>query len=226
MAPIDCARHHGRVSRAEVLYRAYVVDEGLERRGLFEALLSFAGRIETALYPGCFIHVTPSAYIPHVVYVDRNETARAFFADEAAVRQIAGIGKRYRRPSYVRYIHQDFTAALPVPEASFDLLLALYAGGISRACARYLREGGLLLTNSHQADAEDALAMPDLTLVAVAHERRGEVSFTDRDLDGYLTRKRRAARQRARQATGRPEYERHAGYYAFRRVCPSGGAAR
>jgi hypothetical protein len=45
-----------------------------------------------------------------------------------------------------------------------DLLLALFAGGVARSCASYLKVGGLLLTNNHQSDAAEAVNDRSFTL--------------------------------------------------------------
>ena len=159
-----------------------MVAHGLERD---EVLRALRDRFQpaTVLYPGCLLHVTPSCWFQHVVYVDRHPLAARFFADTEGVRRIVNGRKRYRQPAYVRFIEQDFTRGpLPLRPASFDLLLALYAPDVSRTCVDYLRPGGLLLSNDHHGDAEDAAGDPRLALV----ERRG---------DYHLFRRRRPDQQ-------------------------------
>ena len=63
-------------------YRKYHIDKADERRGLFEGLVERFG-VGRALYPGSFVHVTPSFVIPEVVYVDSDKRAAAFFAGAA-----------------------------------------------------------------------------------------------------------------------------------------------
>ena len=79
-----------------------------------------------------FLHVTPSFWLQHVVYVDRHGRAGRFFADEEGVRRFVNARRHYRPPAYLRFLSADYTRPLPLPEASFDLLLALYAPGVSR----------------------------------------------------------------------------------------------
>jgi hypothetical protein len=153
------------VEGTEAVYRQYVLAHGLEREGLFQLLREWFAP-ETALYPGCFLHVTPSFWLQHVVYVDRHDRAGRFFADEAGVRRFINARRHYRPPAYLRFLPADYTRPLPLPEASFDLLLALYAPGVSRACAQYLKPGGWLLTNDHCGDAADASKDVHLTLWA------------------------------------------------------------
>lgn len=204
--------------RVKVLYDEYVVAPGLERLALFEALRArFAKATPTVLYPGSSIHVTPSFCFEHVVYVDRSPLARDFFASKDGVMEVIGARKQFRGAPFVRFIDADFTAPLPVPEASFDLLLALYAGGIARACARYLKPGGLLLTNDHHDDAGEASSDPELRLEAAVDEGRGRIHFMD--AAGFLVPI--PAGRRPGPSAGR-RYVRGADYYLFRRRASRG----
>ena len=53
----------------------------------------------------------------------------------------------------------------------FDLLLALFAGGVTKACKGYVKKGGLVLSNNHQQDALDALNDHELSLMALIRYR-------------------------------------------------------
>lgn len=197
------------------LYEHYVVAHDLERDDLCR-LLSERFAPKAVLYPGCFLHVTPSFWFQHVVYVDRHELAARFFADPTAVRQFVDGRRHYRQSAYVRFVHADYTAPLPLADGSFDLVLALYAPGVSRACARYLRPGGLLLSNDHEGDAAEAATDPRLQLVGVVEEQRGRFSLREAALDGYLVPKPAGA-ARGRQLRGGRVYLRSASAYLFRR---------
>jgi hypothetical protein len=198
----------------ESLYQQYVVAHDLERDGLFR-LLRERFEPETVLYPGCFIHCTPSFWFQHVVYVDRHEMAQRFFGDEDGVRRFVDARRHYRPPAHVRFIAADYTQDLALPGRGHDLVLALYAPGVSRSCARYLKPGGVLVSNDHCGDALEASAHPDLALVGVVEEHRGAYVLREDALDGYLVPKSVGAR-RGRRVVG-PDYVRSAGHYAFRR---------
>ena len=197
------------------LYAQFVVAHGLEREGLF-ALLASEFAPATVLYPGCFLHVTPSFWLPHVVYVDRHARAIDVFADGSGVQQLVRARKRYRAPAHVEFIAHDYTQRLPLRPASFDLLLSLYAPEVTRHCLAYVRSGGIVLSNNHRGDAEHALADRRLELVAVVHERRDAFRLLRDDLTGYLEQRPLAA-YRGRQVRGQPLYVRSADYYVFRR---------
>lgn len=173
--------------RVETRYIEYVVDPGLERRSLFEALAAERPEIETVLYPGSSIHVTPSFYFRHVVYVDRSDRAARFFADAEMVQTLVADRGHHRKPPHVRFVHQDFTLPLPLRESSFDLALALYAPGACAAAAPFLRSGGLLVTDNHRSDALSAFSDDRLVLVAVGRSGRRHVRLSADDLELHIS---------------------------------------
>ena len=180
-----------------------MVAHDLEQTALLEALAEGAGAAATVLYPGCFLHVTPSFFFQHVVYVDRNElAARCFAARDEVLRPVNG-RRRYRQAAYPRFVAQDFIAPLPLPERSFDFLLALYAYGAIRACGRYLRPGDLLLTSNFQDDGRDA-PRAGLELISIGNMRRKELCCTEEGLEGQRIALG-AERASVRQAVGRSE---------------------
>ena len=131
------------------LYRKHYTELQFERAGLFD-LVQQSFHSNQALYPGSFVHITPSLYFPHVVYIDRRPDVQTFFADLEGVSQFIERNKYYRRSAYIRFIAQDFAAPLPLPPDSFDLLISIFATGAAEACQRYLKSDGLLLTNRRQ----------------------------------------------------------------------------
>jgi len=133
-------------------YTSPYSDLKFERKELFKLIReTYRGR--EVLYPGCSSHITPSLYYPHVIYVDKSQAAAQFFAEEKALLEFVKRSKHYKQSAYLRLIRQDYSNPLPFMEGSFDLLLVLFAGEISKACIRYLKPGGMLLTNNHQGDA-------------------------------------------------------------------------
>lgn len=154
------------------LYQNHYTQLGFERAGLFKTIRDTYS-CRDALYPGCSVHVTPSLYFPHVIYVDQSETAAHFFADENVISDFVSRHKHYKRSAYIRFIQQDYSLPLPLKEGTFDLLISLFAGGIARSCGTYLKRGGLLLTNNHQNDAIEAANSERFNLVATIRFQRG-----------------------------------------------------
>ena len=148
------------------LYKKQYAEFQFERAGLFKLIREKFGCTEV-LYPGSSVHITPSFYFPHVVYVDTSPTAVNFFADETAVLTHIDRKKTYKRSAYLRFIAQDYAEELPLPEESFDLLLALFAPNVVPTCQKYLKKGGILVTNNFQDEALTAAATPALALISV-----------------------------------------------------------
>jgi hypothetical protein len=59
-------------------YKAQYIDLNIERAALFKAIRD-QYHCRDVLYPGCSVHITPSLYFPHVVYVDQSDAAAQFF---------------------------------------------------------------------------------------------------------------------------------------------------
>jgi hypothetical protein len=168
------------VGRLKARYDEYVSKRG-DELGLFREVARFAV-VERVLYPGSYLHITPSLVFDDVVYVDTDRKATRFFREiddvRALVRELRGT------PQPVTIAHHGIDYAhVPERAASFDLLISLYAGFVSEACGWLLRPGGLLLANDSHGDASLAALDPGFELVG-AFTRRDRLR-TD-ELDTYL----------------------------------------
>ena len=116
------------------LYQKHFVDKQFERLDLFRILNeSFA--IRRVLYPGSFVHVTPSFVFADVVYVDTDRRAKPFF-EAAEVRDFVAQHKQYSQEAKMTFHATDYREDLPEAEQSFDLLISQYAGFVGQACRR------------------------------------------------------------------------------------------
>ena len=52
-----------------------------DRREIFR-ILADKYKLQSAMYPGSYIHIAPSLYIPITVYVDSYKKANEFFSDK------------------------------------------------------------------------------------------------------------------------------------------------
>jgi len=198
------------------LYSTQYVELDFERAGLFKAIRDHYPCKEV-LYPGCSAHITPSLYFPHVAYVDKNETAAQFFEDEKPILDFIKRHKHYKQSAYIRFIHQDYSQPLPLREGSFDLLLALFAEGIAKSCAKYLKPGGLLLTNNHQGDAVDAVHDGKFRLTGTVRYQKG--SYTISDATGGITiPAQRHNNNFLKQVNESVQYVENEVYYLFERL--------
>lgn len=205
------------------LYRKYHLDKGDERFGLF-AILRSEYNVQRGLYPGCFVHVTPSFVIPEMVYVDSDSRARKFF-QSGSTESFVCANKEYGDEPSVMFIAGDYTDHLSIHDKSFDLLISQYAGFVSEACTRYLRRGGYLVANNSHGDAGPARLNPELELIA-AIQRRGErFSLTTQNPCEYFVPKSKAVPTNPKEmqaylrAKGRGiGYKKSATDYVFRRL--------
>ena len=172
---------------AVALYQHHFVDKQFERLDLFQILARQYG-IERVLYPGSFVHVTPSFVFPDVVYVDSDRRAKRFF-DSQEVLDFVARRKDYPQPAKVTFYGVDYRQDFPEPEASFDLLLSQYAGFVGQACKRYLKRGGWLLANNSHGDAGVAALDEEYMLVAAVSLRQGQHRLSDKNLEAYFVPK-------------------------------------
>ncbi len=171
------------------LYEEEFINKQFERKELFEALQA-KYNFERALYPGSYVHVTPSFYIPKVVYVDSFKKADTFFKDRETVTAFIENNKAYPGSPTFDFIFSDYARPLDLEADSFDLLISQWAGPISQRCKRYLKPGGLLLANNSHADAGIAYLDPDYQLEAVVNNSRGKFTISETDLDAYFIPKK------------------------------------
>ncbi|MCU0643877.1 MAG: hypothetical protein MUC94_06415 [bacterium] len=166
------------------LYEKFFVDRDFERLDLFQLLAEKYG-IESALYPGSYVHITPSFVFPVTVYIDSDKKAKKFFNDPAIYEFIAN-RKIYSQNADVTFYAMDYKNDLGMKEQSFELLISQYAGFVSQHCKRYLKLGALLLVNNSHGDASMASIDNDYEFIAVVNKSKGEHRMTEKNLDSYF----------------------------------------
>lgn len=169
------------------LYQKYFLDRQFERQNLFQII---AGKfaVQRVLYPGSFVHITPSFVFPEVVYVDNDRQARLFF-DSPDIYEYIAQKKVYPQPAQVQYHFADYRNEFPEAVGSFDLLISQYAGFVGQHCKKYLKVGGLLLVNNSHGDAGLAAIDSDYQLIAVFSVRDGKYQIRETNLDQYFVPK-------------------------------------
>jgi hypothetical protein len=183
------------------------------------ATLSAAFPIERVLYPGSYIDLGPSFVFPDVTYVDTDRRAKAFFADAMGLQAFVTPHARYGRRPRIAFHHADYTTDLDEAEASFDLLISLYAGFVSPPCSRYLKPGGWLLANDSHGDASMARLDPAYDFVAAVHHRSGRYRLDTDRLSAYFVPSRPGAvpAESLREMGRGIRYKKPATAYVFRR---------
>ena len=185
-------RHSGRPRIPDPSWATYRTTIG-DRSELFGNLAA-AWAPATALYPGCYLDLSPSTAIPAVTYVDTDRRAACYFGSHDRVTAELRGRTRAGIDPHIEFFHNDYTTAFGLAEAAFDLLISLYTGPLWDHCRKYLKPGGLFLANASHGDASIAALDARLTLVAVVHERAADRYHVDTEgLDSYLQPKTPAA---------------------------------
>lgn len=197
--------------KQKAVYAEIYRDKGFERKGLFE-LISKEYPGGNVLYPGCSMHITPSFVFQHVVYVDQSKEAKEFFANDQAVRELITDSKIYKTASYYRFLSGDYTIwPLALEDCSFDILISLYAGNVIRYCKRYVRYGGIIVSNNFHDEALDALKQEDLRLIGYIRKAKNKYTLYKDDPNAVLKHRDEAKVQKLciKNRNGSMWYEDH-----------------
>ena len=92
------------------LFRKHYTNKDDERMGLFMKLFE-KYEIRNVLYPGSFVHITPSLVFPRVVYVDSIKKAADFFKDQSIYEYIEK-NKLYHEETQITFHKSDYTKDL------------------------------------------------------------------------------------------------------------------
>jgi len=200
------------------LYNKYFTDRQFERLDLFQ-IISDKFDIQCVLYPGSFVHVTPSFVFPHVVYVDSDKQAKKFFNDPE-VQRFIDERKGFPQEAQIIFHAADYRKGFDEQEEGFDLLISQYAGFVGQDCKRYLKRGGLLLANNSHGDAGLAALDEDYELIAVFFLRDGKYQISEANLDAYFIPKAKISvtKKYLLELQKGIGYQKSASAYLFRKV--------
>lgn len=169
------------------LYKKYFQERQAERLNLFQ-IIAEKFSIQRVLYPGSFVHITPSFVFPEVVYVDNDKQAKQFFGKPEIFKFIAE-RKIYRQEAKVSFHFADYRNGFDEMIGSFDLLISQYAGFVGQHCKQYLKTDGLLLANNSHGDAGMAAIDDDYQLVAVFSVKNEKYRISVNNLAEYFVPK-------------------------------------
>ena len=154
--------------------------------GVFRAIRDLIG-VQRVVYPGSYVHLTPSLVFPRVCYLD---SVKGF----GAAMQSDNLGhwldahKEYAEPAEITAIETAYNRIPSTLIAVFGLMISLNAGAISQECKPLLFPGAYLLANDGHYDAARAHADADYTLVA-ALSANGAYETGEEALRGYFVSK-------------------------------------
>jgi len=169
-------------------YRKYYIDRDYEQVDLFR-LLKSSYRISKAIYPGSYIHISPSFIFPYVAYIDSDKNAIRFFKNQSYL-EIVNKRKEYSGSPLIEFHGSDYREFLEEYRSSFDLLISQYAGFISDVCKPYLKVGGYLLVNNSHGDAGLASIDKSYQLISTIHKSKGKYRLSNSSLDKYFIPKK------------------------------------
>ncbi|MFX0022899.1 MAG: hypothetical protein ACFE9S_11290 [Candidatus Hermodarchaeota archaeon] len=171
---------------AEQQYRKYFHNG--DRREIFRLLVERYG-VQSAIYPGSYIDIAPSFYIPITVYIDSFKKADKFFNANDTIDFISK-NRAYNKTPIIRYHYSDYNLDFGEDVEYFDLLISLYAGFVSENCKKYLKKNGILLANNSHGDAGIAYLDDDFEFVAAIYKSNGQYRLTEKNLDKYFIPKK------------------------------------
>ena len=169
------------------LYNKYFIEKNDERKMLFKELQKMFNP-KNGIYPGSFVHITPSFYINNMTYIDSDKRISNFFEDENLFRYIDKNKTYIDKPIFTGY-QADFNSDLPIETESFDIMFSFYAGFISQSCKKYLKNDSILVCNNSHGDASIAYTDPDYSLISVIKRSGDKFEIIDDNLDSYFKKK-------------------------------------
>ena len=175
-------------NKAYQAYKKYYIDRDYEQVDLFR-LLKNEYDISSAVYPGSYIHISPSFIYPIVVYIDSDKNAIKFFKSES-LEDIVKDRKEYPEDPEIVFHGIDYRELVKEYRSEFDLLISQYAGFISGVCKPYLKNDGYLLVNNSHGDAGMASIDDDYRLIAAIHRRAGKYRLSVTSLENYFMPKK------------------------------------
>lgn len=200
------------------LYKEHFVEKDFERFELFQILREKYG-FESAIYPGSFVHITPSFVFPIITYVEMDKRAKKFF-ENSELFAFINSRKRYPEEATIQFFAQDYREELVGEDEKYDLLISQYAGFVSKFCKRYLKIGGILLVNNSHGDAGMASIDADFEFIGAILKRGSTFRVSENNLSEYFIPKKSvevtvAYLEKTQKGIG---YTKPASSYLFRRI--------
>ena len=144
---------------------------------LFKEVQKMA-KAKKVLYPGSHWHLQASLVFPDVSYIDYNKQVAPFFEDSAVQAWISE-HKIYSATPELKFYQRDFEH-LKLPKGSYDLLISMSAGIVSKPCVQFLRPGGHFLVSDAHFDARTVALDQRFSLVGV-YDMQREKLVTDKE---------------------------------------------
>lgn len=198
------------------LYEKFNVDKEHTVIGLFRKIKQKFNP-KKVIYPGCYVHITPSLIFSDVTYIDSFKDTNKFYENEE-VSEFINQKKEYEKEANIEFIHQDYTKELPLKTESFDLVLSFFGGFVGQATKKYLKKGGILVCNDSHGDASMASIDPDYELIAVFERITDDkYKISDNNLDEYLIPKKKIDKNELEKKMKGVNFTKSSSGYIFRK---------
>lgn len=169
------------------LYKQYFIDKNDERKDLFNKLQTKYS-IKKGIYPGSFVHITPSIFIKEMLYIDSDKRINKFFGNENTIAYINFI-KEYSNDTKIIMLQEDYTKKLPIKDGYYDIMFSFYSGFISQSCKSYLKQDGILICNNSHGDSSVAILDEDYEFIGVITRKDEKFTLSYNNLDNYFIKK-------------------------------------
>ena len=151
---------------------------------VFTAVQKFTSPAKV-LYPGCHRHITASLIFQSVVYIDNYSKVKELYSDPKAL-EFVRENKEYSQEPEIVFKCKNFEGNFGENEKSFDLLMSLSAGIVSKPCGKYLKSGGYLFVSDAHFDARMAFVDPDFNLVGVYDDGLSDFDTSGKELSCHF----------------------------------------
>lgn len=196
------------------LYQKYFINKGIERLSLFKNI-KLKYNCSKVLYPGSFVHVSPSFFFPEVVYLDLDKRCKKFFSDNETL-DFVFLKKEYEQKPIIRFYETSFENDIKEQNEYFDLVISQYSGFISKYCSKYLKRNGILLANDSHGDATLAYTSEKFDLIGLINENM-EIEENELELCFKYNREKEIDLEKVLKTMKGPKYKKMYNSYIFRK---------
>jgi hypothetical protein len=144
-------------------YKKYIAKIS-DRKQLYK-LIAKRFDVKMALYPGSHIDISPSLVIPNVTYIDNYKGTIKFFNHLVEIRNYINLNKEYPEECIIEFFGLDYNQNVKLNKV--DMIISQYAGFVGQATKKYLKKGGILLSNDSHGDATLAYLDDDYEFIDV-----------------------------------------------------------
>ena len=180
--------------------------------------------VERVLYPGSWIHLTPSLVFPYVVYVDIFAKMESMLSDPELLEYI-GTNSGIYGESIIKVHQIDYRDKIPEEKTSFDLLISLSSGFVSQYCGSYLKKNGILFVNNEHYDATKAFVDKDFSPVGIFTSNEKLIHHSKSIQEYFLTKKNEVitsemVTEKSKRSPSKAKYKlkKKAQFYLFERL--------